>query len=176
MTLFLGKVCGRLLGISSRKFSLFHHHCSRKEPTDNQKHLHVHTSFKFWHVNRSWEMLYFFLSFYLLISSSYLGQRTCLIHLKKKTFYCILKYRWLTCCDSFRWNSEGDSAIHACVFILPQVPLPSRLPHNIEQTSMCCIVVPSWLSILNIAVCTCPPNFQTIPSLVYSPGNHKFDL
>ena len=30
-----------------------------------------------------------------------------------------------------------DSAIHIHVFILPQTPLPSRLPHNIEQSSLC---------------------------------------
>ena len=36
------------------------------------------------------------------------------------------------------------------VSILPQTPLPSRLPHNTEQSSLC------WLYILNIAVCACP--------------------
>ena len=34
--------------------------------------------------------------------------------------------------------------------------LPSRLPHNIEQSSMCYIEQPCLLSVLNIAVCTCP--------------------
>ena len=29
-------------------------------------------------------------------------------------------------------EQQGDSAIHVC--ILPQPPLPSRLPHNIEQS------------------------------------------
>ena len=37
----------------------------------------------------------------------------------------------------------------------PQTPLPSRLLHNIEQNSLCCIVGLCWLSILNIAECTC---------------------
>ena len=46
----------------------------------------------------------------------------------------------------------GNSAIHIHVSILPQTSLPSRLPHNIEQSSLCCIVGPCWLSILNIAV------------------------
>ena len=49
-----------------------------------------------------------------------------------------------------------DSAMHIHVSILPQTPLPSRLPHNIELSSMCYSVGPCWLSILNIAVCTCP--------------------
>ena len=48
-----------------------------------------------------------------------------------------------------------DSAIHTHVSILTQTPLPSRLPHNIEQSSLCYTVGPCWLSILNIAVCTC---------------------
>ena len=30
-------------------------------------------------------------------------------------------------------------------------------PHNIEQSPLCYTVGPGWLSILNIAVCTCPP-------------------
>ena len=30
---------------------------------------------------------------------------------------------------------QSDSAIHIHVSILPQTPLPSRLPHNIEQSS-----------------------------------------
>ena len=51
---------------------------------------------------------------------------------------------------------QRDSAIHKYVSILPQTPLPSRLPQNIKQSSLCCTVGPCWLSILNIAVCTCP--------------------
>ena len=38
----------------------------------------------------------------------------------------------------------------------PKYPLPPRLPHNNEQSSMCYTVGPCWLSIINIAVCTCP--------------------
>ena len=54
-----------------------------------------------------------------------------------------------------------DSAIPIHVSILPQTPLPFRLPHNIEQSSLCYAVDSCCLSILNIAVCT---------------GNHKFIL
>ena len=53
-------------------------------------------------------------------------------------------------------EQRRDSAVHVHVFILPQTPLPSRLPHNIEQSSLRCTVGPCWLSSLNIAVCTCP--------------------
>ena len=43
---------------------------------------------------------------------------------------------------------ESDSAIHIHVSILPQTPLPSRLPLNIEQNSLCYTVGPCWLSFL----------------------------
>jgi len=33
-------------------------------------------------------------------------------------------------------GQQRDSAIHSHVSILPQTPLPSRLPHNIEQSSL----------------------------------------
>ena len=46
-------------------------------------------------------------------------------------------------------------AIRTHVSILPQTYLPSRPPHNIEQSPMCCTVAPCWLTILNIAVCAC---------------------
>ena len=52
-----------------------------------------------------------------------------------------------------RWR---DSAIHTRVSILPHAPLPSRLPHDIEQKSLCYAAGPCWLSILDRAVWTCP--------------------
>ena len=52
-------------------------------------------------------------------------------------------------------EQQKDSAIHTHIYILPQTPLPSRLSHNIEQSSICYTVGPCWLSILNISVCTC---------------------
>ena len=55
--------------------------------------------------------------------------------------------------------------------MLPQTLLPSRPPHNTEQSSMCCTVVPGWLSILN-SVYLPIPNPLTIPPL--HPSNHKF--
>ena len=44
-----------------------------------------------------------------------------------------------------------DSATHIHVSIHHQTLLLSRLPHNIEQSSMCYSEGPCWLSILNIA-------------------------
>ena len=58
-------------------------------------------------------------------------------------------------------EQQRNSAIHTYVSILPQTPLPSRLPRNIGLSSMGYMIGPFWLSILNIAVCT---------------GNHKFVL
>ena len=48
-------------------------------------------------------------------------------------------------------EQQRDSAMHMRVSILPQAPLPSRLPRNTEQRSMCYPVGPYWFSILNIA-------------------------
>ena len=39
-------------------------------------------------------------------------------------------------------GQQSDSAIHIHVSVLPQTPLPSRLPHNIEQSSLCSTVSP----------------------------------
>ena len=47
-------------------------------------------------------------------------------------------------------EQRRDSAIHIYVSILPQTPVPSRLPHNIEQSSRCYILGPCWFSILNM--------------------------
>ena len=50
---------------------------------------------------------------------------------------------------------QSDSVIHIHVAILFQILFPFRLLHNTEQSSLCNAVGPCWLSILNIAVCTC---------------------
>ena len=34
-------------------------------------------------------------------------------------------------------GQRRESAIHTHVSILPRAPLPSRLPHSIEQSSLC---------------------------------------
>ena len=70
------------------------------------------------------------------------------------------------CCDSFRWTGKGLSRTYTCIHFL-QTSLPSRLPHKIEQSSMAYTAGPCWLSILSIAVCTCPS-----PTLYFC--SHKF--
>ena len=71
-------------------------------------------------------------------------------------FYFILGYSHLTNGVVIVSGEQGrDSAIHIHVSFLPQTPLPSRLPHNIEQSSLCYIVGLCWLSILNTEVYTC---------------------
>ena len=47
-------------------------------------------------------------------------------------------------------EQRRDSVIHIQVSILPQTPLPPRLTHNIEQSSLCYTVGPCWLSIYNL--------------------------
>ena len=54
-------------------------------------------------------------------------------------------------------EQQRDSAIYIHVSILPQIPLPSRLPHNTEQSSLGCTLGPCCLSILNIVVRACGP-------------------
>ena len=50
---------------------------------------------------------------------------------------------------SFRCTVEVLSHAYTCIHS-PPTPLPSRLPHNIEQSSLYYTVGPWWLSILNI--------------------------
>ena len=50
---------------------------------------------------------------------------------------------------------QSDSVIHIHVSILFQILFPSKLLQNIEQRSLCYTVGPYWLSVLNVAVCTC---------------------
>ena len=67
-------------------------------------------------------------------------------------------------------GQQRDSAIHIHVSTLPQTPFPSRLPHD--------TVGPCWLSILNIAVCTCPSqtHYPSPPATISSFGKwHYFD-
>ena len=56
--------------------------------------------------------------------------------------------------------------IYIYIPILPQTPLPSRLPQNIEQSSLCYTVGPCWVSILNVAMHMC--SFQS-PELSLPP-------
>ena len=49
---------------------------------------------------------------------------------------------------------QRASAVHIHASILPQTPLPSRLPHDVEQSSLCHRAGPCWLSTLNTLGCT----------------------
>ena len=63
-------------------------------------------------------------------------------------------------------EQQRASAIHTHVSILSQTPVPPRLPCSIEQNSLYYTVGPYWLSILDIAVCTCPSQLCTMLGLV----------
>ena len=71
-------------------------------------------------------------------------------------------------------GQQRDSATHTHVSILPHTPLPSRLPHNMEQRFLCImslLVTHFKYSSVHLSI----PNSLTIPSLHLSlPGNHKF--
>ena len=69
-------------------------------------------------------------------------------------------------------KQRRDSAIHIHGSILPQTALPSRLPHNRAEFHVQSVGA-SWLSILNIAMCTWP---SQSPWLSLPSGNRKFIL
>ena len=50
---------------------------------------------------------------------------------------------------------QSDSVIHIHVSVRFQILFSFRLLQSVEQSSLCYPVGPRWLSILNIAVCTC---------------------
>ena len=51
------------------------------------------------------------------------------------------------------WRFQKPDRTQRWTRLLLQTPLPPRLPHNIEQSSLCYTVGPCWLPILNISVC-----------------------
>ena len=82
------------------------------------------------------------------------------------TFYFVLEYSCLTNnVVIVSGEQRKDSVIHIPVSILSQTPLPSRLPRNIEQSSLCYTAGPCWLPVLNIAVCTIPVCPSQTPQL-----------
>ena len=75
-------------------------------------------------------------------------------------------------------EQRRDLAIRMYLSILSQIPFPFRLPHNIEQSSMCYTIGPCWLPVLNRPVCTRlsqTPNYPS-PAPILPPGNHKLFL
>ena len=81
-------------------------------------------------------------------------------HLGACKYFFVFNFNFLTpktCCIGvwpinkiviFSSEQRRDSVIHIHVSIPPQTPFPSRLPHNIEQSSLCYTLGPCWLSIL----------------------------
>ena len=65
---------------------------------------------------------------------------------------------------------QSESVIHIHVSILFQILFPFRLLHSIEQSSLCYTVGPCWLSILNIAVCTCQSQTPNLSELTVKEG------
>ena len=47
-------------------------------------------------------------------------------------------------------GQQRDSAVHIRASIVPSTPLPCRLPHDTEQSSLCSTVGPCWLSVVNM--------------------------
>ena len=91
---------------------------------------------------------YFYVQFYLFFRSWWSGTHISGKDLCNRSwlpsvyligsFYIVLGCRQLTMKQKFQVNSQGIH-VYPCthVSILLQTPLPSKLPHNIEQSSMC---------------------------------------
>ena len=77
------------------------------------------------------------------------------------TSYFVLVYRRLTMLWQFQVDSKGTQPQISISTHLPQTPLPSRLPRNIKQSSLCYTV---GISTLNITVC-----FEPVFLLLFSP-------
>ena len=77
---------------------------------------------------------------------------------------------------------QSNSVIHIHISILLQILFPFRLLQNTEQSSPYYTVGPFWLSILNIAVCTCQyqtPNLSlphTLPPVTISSYSKSVSL
>ena len=86
--------------------------------------------------------------------------RTRLKRLSSSSRSSIASYQ----CVIVSCGQKRNSAIHIHVSILFQTLLPSRLPYNIEQSSLCYTVGLCWLSILNI-VHTCSVQMPSVECL-----------
>ena len=74
-------------------------------------------------------------------------------------------------------GQQRDSAIQTHELILPQAPLPFRLPQNIKQSSLRYTTESCWLPILNTAGWTYQSYTPYLSSTVFTtPHNRKFIL
>ena len=91
--------------------------CKEAHTTEAIYHAHTCYTHRFLQI-----MKFFFFSFFFFLTSK---------------AFCIGVYpiNNVVIVSGKQWR---DSAIHIHVSILPQTPLPSRLTHNTEQSSMCC--------------------------------------
>ena len=80
-------------------------------------------------------------------------------------FYSKLLILYRSRADSFRLNSTGTQPYRYMYPFSPTL-LPSRLPRDIKQSSLCCTVGPFWLFILNLAMYTCPSQLPNYPLLL----------
>ena len=67
-----------------------------------------------------------------------------LFYFKKKNFLFYIGVWLVNNVVIVSSGQQSDSAICIHVFIFPQTPLPSRLPHSIEPSSLCYVVGPCW--------------------------------
>ena len=91
-------------------------------------------------------------------------------------FLCIWGYSRLTNNVVIFSSEQGrDSAIHIQASILPQTPLPSKLPQNAEQSSVRSMAGPRGLSILNMrrAVRAWPPPLPSSPGPFWITAFHR---
>ena len=113
---------------------------------------------------RNYPCLFFFSFLFLSLFFSYLSQLSL--------FFKILILYWSIVNNGVivSGGQQRDSARHIRVSILPQTLLPCRLPHNIEQSSLCYSVGPWCLSIFKYS-----NMYMSVPKslTVSSPGNHN---
>ena len=80
----------------------------------------------------------------------------------RRLFFFFLSFI-LTILGEFQVDSKGTQP---CIYMYPffaRLHIPSRLPHNFEQSSLCCAPGPCCSCILRIAVSPCPSQTPYYP-------------
>ena len=80
-------------------------------------------------------------------------------------------------CDSFKLTGKGLSRVYTYmqylhISIVPQTPLPPRLPHIVEQSSLCSTVQVS--SVAQLCPTLCNPMDRSMPGLPVHPQLPEF--